>query len=99
MPELGRLTRIELRRIWAQEAKDFTPSLAQNENLAVLAETLGLELELQAQETQVGPFRADLLCKNADGGSWVLIENGCGSFASTVPRGFRGSATSMARAT
>ena len=75
MPKLDRLTRIELRSIWAQEAKDFTPWLAQEDNLNVLAETLGLELELQAQETQVGPFRADILCKNPDGGSWVLIEN------------------------
>ena len=27
------------------------------------------------QEANVGPFRADLLCRNSDGGSWVLIEN------------------------
>ena len=34
-----------------------------------------MELELEAQERSVGPFRADLLCKDTDGGSWVLIEN------------------------
>lgn len=34
-----------------------------------------MELELEAQETNVGQFRADLLCKNTDDGSWVLIEN------------------------
>ena len=34
-----------------------------------------MELELVAQEKNVGPFRADILCRNVDGGSWVLIEN------------------------
>ena len=35
----------------------------------------GNPLTEDAQETNVGPFRADILCKNTDGGSWVLIEN------------------------
>ena len=47
---LGRLTKVELRDIWASEATSFTPWLAREENLAVLAEDLGLELELEAQE-------------------------------------------------
>ena len=75
MPELGRLERVELRNIWETEAQHFTPWLAAEENLSVLADTLCMELELESQETNVGPFRADILCKNADGGSWVLIEN------------------------
>ena len=73
MPELGRLESVDLRKAWETEAQDFTPWLAQN--LSVLAETLDMELELEAIETNVGPFRADILCKNADGGAWVLIEN------------------------
>ncbi len=40
-----------------------------------MADTLYMELELEAQETNVGQFRADILCKNTDDGSWVLIEN------------------------
>ena len=75
MPELGRLERVDLRRVWESEAQDFTPWLAKEENLSVLANTLRMELELESQETNVGPFRADILCRNADGGSWVLIEN------------------------
>ena len=27
------------------------------------------------QEKEVGPFCADILCKDLDGDSWVLIEN------------------------
>ncbi len=75
MPELGRLERVDLRKIWETEAQDFTPWLATEENLSLLGDTLHMELELEAQETNVGPFRADILCKNTDGGSWVLIEN------------------------
>jgi Domain of unknown function (DUF4268) len=72
---LGRLERIELRNIWDSEATAFTPWLAREENLSILGETLGLELELEAQEKAVGPFRADILCKDIASEHWVLIEN------------------------
>jgi len=74
-PNLGRLERVELRDIWTSEASEFTPWLARPENLAVLAETLGIDLELEAQERAVGPFRADILCKEIGADHWVLIEN------------------------
>ncbi|WP_394727587.1 DUF4268 domain-containing protein [Altererythrobacter sp. GH1-8] len=72
---LGRLVRVELRDIWKSEATDFTPWLARDENLNVLAETLALNLEVEATERPVGPFRADILCKDLANDSWVLIEN------------------------
>lgn len=72
---LGRLTRVELRDIWESEASHFTPWLARVENLAILAEAIGLDLELEAQEKSVGSFRADILCKDIGTGTWVLIEN------------------------
>ena len=72
---LGRLHRVELRDIWLSEATDFTPWLAREENLTLLGEALGLELELEAQERSVGPFRADILCKDVGSSAWVLIEN------------------------
>lgn len=53
----------------------MTPWLAQAENLELLGETLGLELEFEAQERNVGAFRADILCKDTADDSWVLIEN------------------------
>jgi len=74
-PNLGRLERVELRDIWTSEATEFTPWLARPENLAVLVETLGIDLELEAQERSVGPFRADILCKDIETDRWVLIEN------------------------
>lgn len=75
LPKLGKLVRVDPKGVWETEARDFTPWLATEENLAVLADTLFMELELEAQETNVGRFRADILCKNTDDGSWVLIEN------------------------
>jgi len=72
---LGRLERVELRDIWISEATDFTPWLARKENLEILGETLGIDLELEAQERPVGPFRADILCKDVGTDRWVLIEN------------------------
>ena len=75
MSDLGRLERVDLRTIWTSESGDFTPWLAQEENIRLLGDALGLFLEVQAQEKEVGPFRADILCKNIDDDSWVLIEN------------------------
>jgi hypothetical protein len=72
---LGRLERVDLREAWAREAGDFTPWMAQPENLELLAEAIGLDLELQAREQPVGPFRADLLCRDAATDELVLVEN------------------------
>src|SRR5215471_21796363 len=72
---LGRLERVDPRTAWLTEAGHFTPWLAQPENLQLLGDTIGVELELEAQEKNVGPFRADILCKDTVTGSWVLIEN------------------------
>lgn len=72
--ELSRLEEVELREIWPDEAQDFTPWLAKKENLALLGETLGLELEPEDKEISVGDFQADILCKNEDD-TWVVIEN------------------------
>jgi hypothetical protein len=72
---LGRLQRVDLREAWSSEASDFTPWLAQEGNLKLLGDTIGIELELESQEKGVGPFRADILCKNTSDDTWVLIEN------------------------
>ena len=73
--DIKQLTPVDLSDVWETEPQHFTPWLAQEENLTRLGETLGIELELEAQEINVGRFRADLLCKNIVDDSWVLIEN------------------------
>jgi hypothetical protein len=72
---LGRLEKRELRSIWTNESGEFTPWLAQSENLKLLGEAIGIDLELEAQEKEVGPFRADILCKDTATDNWVLVEN------------------------
>lgn len=77
-PELGRLERVDLRDVWQTEAQDFTPWLARDENISILAETLNMDVEVEEQEKLVGPFRADILCRDTsspDHEAWVLIEN------------------------
>jgi hypothetical protein len=74
-PTLGRLEQVDLRKVWQNEAGQFTPWLAQVDNIALLADTLGLELEVEAQEKGVGPFRADIVCRDTSDGTLVLIEN------------------------
>ena len=72
---LGRLQKVDLREAWTSESNHFTPWLAQDENLRLLGETIGIDLELESQEKEVGPFRADILCKDTANDTWVLIEN------------------------
>ena len=72
---LGRLEQVELREQWTREDTEFTPWLCESENLRLLGDTIGIELELEAREKSVGPFSADVLCKDVDSDTWVLIEN------------------------
>ncbi len=66
---------MDLRYVWLREAEDVTPWLASEANIALLGDTIGLDLEVEAQEKDVGPFRADILCKDIANGNWVLVEN------------------------
>ena len=77
--DLARLEPVDLRKVWRSEPADFTPWLAQSDNITLLGETLGLELDVESTEAGVGPYRADIVCRDtADGssdGALVLIEN------------------------
>lgn len=75
IPTLSRLERVDLRQAWVSESGSFTPWLSQPDNLALLGDAIGIELECEAQEKEVGPFRADILCKDTASDAWVLIEN------------------------
>jgi len=72
---LGRLVPVGIREVWPHEAKDFTPWLAEPENLSLLAETLRLgELQVQGIEVPVGNFFIDILARDIEG-RVVVIEN------------------------
>lgn len=73
--KLGKIEDVALRYIWPNEARDFTPWLAIQENLDYLGEILGLNLVEPEQEVSVGSFSADIHCKIENDNRTVIIEN------------------------
>ena len=69
--KLGQLEAVDLRTIWGDESRDFTPWLA--ENLDQLGEALGLDLQLLESESGIGPFAVDVLAEEDE--TFVVIEN------------------------
>ena len=72
---LGKIEPVRLRDIWSSESGDFTPWLAEPENIELLASSVGLSLTVCGQESRVGVFRADIHCKDSNSGKFVVIEN------------------------
>ncbi len=73
--KLGKIEEVALRRIWPNEARDFTPWLAEQDNLDSLGEVIGLNLVEAEQEVSVGSFSADIHCKIESDNRTVIIEN------------------------
>jgi hypothetical protein len=66
---------VDLRSQWESESEDFTPWLAIAENLTLLGDTIGIDLVVEKIEQEVGPYYADILCKQSGTDRWVVIEN------------------------
>ena len=73
MNEFGRLEPVDLRTAWRHEALNFTPWLA--ENLDRLSQAVGIDMILEDTEVKIDRFSADILARNAQDDSLVLIEN------------------------
>lgn len=71
--ELGRLEDVEIRTVWEHEARDFTPWLL--EHADHLAETLGIDLELEQSEHPVGGFSLDLVGRDLTNDAVLIVEN------------------------
>ncbi len=71
-PDLGTITKVDIRGVWSNEPADFTPWLA--ENIEELGKALGMDLELEAQEASVGSYALDILAHDVNGHR-VVIEN------------------------
>lgn len=72
---LGKIEKVDLREVWETEDKDFTPWLAEEKNISQLGDAIGIDLEVESQEKNVGPFRADILARDTATTHYVLIEN------------------------
>ena len=83
-PPVGRLERVQPASVWKSEAGQFLPWLAAPANLGCLGSALGLALEPMGRETQVGHFRADLLCRDRDTGAVVVIEAQLGNSTTVI---------------
>ena len=72
---LGKLSKVDIRTEWKNEAADFTKWLAQSENLAILSEEIGIDIKLIRTEASVGAFSADILAEEEETGRKIIIEN------------------------
>ena len=76
MINLGKIERVDdLRTIWPHEANDFSKWLAQEENLALLSETVGIDIALEERESAVGGFNVDIFASEEGTGRKIIIEN------------------------
>jgi hypothetical protein len=72
---LSKLKKVDLREEWKHEATDFTNWLAQNENIQLLSEEIGIDIALIQTEASVGNFSVDILAEEDNTGRKIVIEN------------------------
>ena len=70
--ELGRISQVDIREVWPNEATSFTPWL--EEHPQELGDLLGLELEF-VREQSVGAFSLDLFGRDVNSDRLVIVEN------------------------
>ena len=77
MVELGKLEEVvDLRTVWPHETSDFTPWLAKEDNIAILADTLGLDgITIEETESSVGDFKVDIYASETGSNRTIVIEN------------------------
>jgi hypothetical protein len=73
MTDFGEIKPVDIRDIWPNEATDFTPWLV--ENIERLGQALGMEIEVEEREADVGDFSLDIRAKDLGTGRTVVIEN------------------------
>jgi len=75
MANLSRLKKVNLREVWNHEAYDFTQWLAEEENIELLGNEIGIEIIPLETEASVGRFQVDVLAEEANTGRNIIIEN------------------------
>ncbi len=71
--ELSKLVPVDPRKVWPNEAHDYTPWLLANAD--ALAEVLGIDIELTTNEYPVGGFALDLIGRDVTNDCVLVVEN------------------------
>ncbi len=71
---LGHIEKVDIRAQWVNEEYDFTPWLAKEPNIQILADEIGLDLEVEDTELYIGSYKADIVAVDGDNRK-VIIEN------------------------
>ena len=72
---LGKLKKVDLKNEWKHEAYDFSKWLAQQENLDMLSDEIGIGIQLIEREASVGKFNVDILAQEENSERKIIIEN------------------------
>jgi len=72
---LSRLKKVDLRKAWEHEAYDFTEWLADEENIEILGDEIGIEISVLETEASVGRFSVDILAEESNEGNDIILEN------------------------
>ena len=76
MVGLDQLEEVDLRTVWPHEASAFTPWLAEEDNIAILADALGLDgITVEDTESSVGDFKVDIYASETGSNRTIVIEN------------------------
>ena len=73
--DLGKLEKIPLREAWKHEALNFTNWLAEDENLKLLSDEIGIDISFLQTEASVGKFSVDILAEEENTDRKIVIEN------------------------
>ncbi|WP_303825799.1 DUF4268 domain-containing protein [Ruminococcus flavefaciens] len=73
--KISRLQEVDIRKLWKHEQYDFSAWLAEEENIELLNEKLGLTLVDINTEAYVGAYRCDIVAVDETTGTKVIIEN------------------------
>lgn len=73
MDRIGVLLPVDVRNVWPDEARDFTPWLAENSDL--ISEALGMDLVHEQTEAKIGRYSADLVFREQNSKKLVVVEN------------------------
>lgn len=76
MIKLSKLEEIkDIRKVWANEASDFTPWLSKDENIMILSDAIGIDITVNETESVVGDFNVDIFASETGTERKIIIEN------------------------